>query len=204
MVTMSHTAQTLLRLPLREAGDHLDQATFHERYKAMPPAFRAELIGGVVIGPSPLSRGHRVYHALVMTWLGNYCIATPGTLPADNTTTMLGELSEPQPDGVLSSAPAAGGQTGLADDDYTTGPPELIVEVASSSASIDLHAKGRDYEHAGVLDTWWWSCASRSSGGSVCSMGPIKRACQTLLASAGRASFQGSGCLLTRWCSAMA
>ena len=144
MVTLSSTAQALLRLPLVEAGDHLDQVTFHEYYKAMPPAFRAELIGGVVIVPSPLSRGHGVYHALVMTWLGNYCIATPGTLTADNTTTILGETSEPQPDGVLIIEPAAGGQTGLSEDDYTTGPPELIVEVASSSASIDLHAKRRD------------------------------------------------------------
>jgi Uma2 family endonuclease len=135
-----------------EAGDHLDQATFHECYKAMPPAFRAELIGGVVIVPSPLSWGHGVYHALVMVWLGNYCIATPGTLTADNTTTILGEASEPQPDGVLIIEPTAGGQTGLSEDDYTTGPPELIVEVASSSASIDLHAKRRDYEQAGVRE----------------------------------------------------
>jgi Uma2 family endonuclease len=152
MMALSRTTQTLLRLPLVEAGDHLDQVTFHERYKAMPPAFRAELIGGVVIVPSPLSRGHGVYHALVMTWLGNYCIATPGTLTADNTTTILGETSEPQPDGMLIIEPAAGGQTGLSEDDYTTGAPELIVEVASSSASIDLHAKRRDYEQAGVLE----------------------------------------------------
>ena len=87
-----------------------------------------------------------------MTWLGQYWIATPGTLTADNTTTILGELSEPQPDGVLIIEPTAGGQTGLSEDGYTTGPPELIVEVASSSASIDLHAKRRDYEQAGVLE----------------------------------------------------
>jgi hypothetical protein len=46
MVTLSRTTQALLRLPLVEAGDHLDQATFHEHYKAMPSAFRAELIRG--------------------------------------------------------------------------------------------------------------------------------------------------------------
>jgi Uma2 family endonuclease len=135
-----------------EAGDHLDQVMFHERYKAMPEAFRAELIGGVVIVPSPLSRGQGVYHALVMAWLGYYWIATPGTLTANNTTTILGERNEPQPDGVLIIEPAAGGQTTLSEDDYTTGPPELIVEVASSSASMDLHAKRRDYEQAGVLE----------------------------------------------------
>src|SRR5262245_26521896 len=152
MVTLSRTTQTLLRLPLVEAGDHLDQATSYEHDEAMLPSFRAELIGVVVIVPSPLSRGHGVYHALVMAWLGNYWIATPGTLTADNTTTILGETSEPQPDGVLLIEPAAGGQTGLSEDDYTTGPPELLVEVASSSVSIDLHAKRRDYEQAGVLE----------------------------------------------------
>src|SRR5215510_10115486 len=152
MVTVSHTAQVASRLPPLEAGDHLDQATFHARYKAMPPSFHAELIGGMVIVPSPLSRGHGVYHALVMAWLGQYWIATPGTLTWDNATTILGEASEPQPDGALIIEPEAGGQTGFSEDGYATGPPEFIVEVASSSASIDLHAKRRDYEQAGVLE----------------------------------------------------
>lgn len=139
------------RLPL-EAGDHLDQATFHERYKAMPSEFRAELIGGIVIVPSPLSPEHGAYHALVMTWLGNYWIATPGTQARDNATAILDDTSEPQPDAVLILDPACGGQTGLSEDGYATGPPEMIVEVASSSASIDLHTKRRDYEQAGVLE----------------------------------------------------
>src|ERR1700682_1941621 len=30
-------------LPRLEAGDHLDQPTFHRLYEAMPPGFRAEL-----------------------------------------------------------------------------------------------------------------------------------------------------------------
>ncbi len=152
MATLSHAAQVKLRIPPLEAGDHLDQPTFHERYKAMPPAFRAELIGGVVIVPSPLSLGHGFHHALVMAWLVNYWIATPGTKAGDNMTTILGETSEPQPDGALIIDSASGGQTGVSEDEYITGPPELIVEVASSSASIDLHAKRRDYEQAGVLE----------------------------------------------------
>ena len=152
MVSVLHDTQVTPRLPLLEAGDHLDQATFHVRYEAMPPAFRAELIGGMVMVPSPLSRGHGVYHALAITWLWQYWIATPGTLTWDNATTILGEASEPQPDGALIIDPACGGQTGLSEDGYATGPPEFIVEVASSSASIDLHAKRRDYEQAGVLE----------------------------------------------------
>src|SRR5438034_23129 len=35
-------------LPPLEAGDRLDQQTFHARYEAMPPATRAELIGRIV------------------------------------------------------------------------------------------------------------------------------------------------------------
>jgi Uma2 family endonuclease len=152
MAALSHIAGVQQHLPPLEAGDHLDQPTFHERYEAMPPGFRAELIGGVVIVPSPLSLDHGFHHALIMTWLGNYTIATPGTSMADNATTILGETSEPQPDGVLIIEPAFGGQTRLSEEGYLTGAPELIVEVASSSASIDLHAKRRDYEQAGVLE----------------------------------------------------
>jgi hypothetical protein len=65
MVTVSHAAQVKRRIPPLEVGDHLDQPTFHECYQAMPPAFRAELIGGVVLVPAPLSQGHGFYHALV-------------------------------------------------------------------------------------------------------------------------------------------
>lgn len=139
-------------LPPLEAGDHLDQATFHARYEAMPLDFRAELIGGVVFVPSPLRKEHGSYHALVMGWLIHYSIATPGTETLDNTTAILGDDSEPQPDAALIIEPARGGQTSVSEEGYVTGPPELIVEVASSSESIDLHAKRRDYEQAGVLE----------------------------------------------------
>ena len=76
-------------LPPLEAGDHLDQATFHARYEAMPSDFRAELLGGVVFVPSPLRLEHGESHALVMGWLTNYWSATPGTSVRDNATTIL-------------------------------------------------------------------------------------------------------------------
>ena len=139
-------------LPRLEAGDHLDQATFHARYAAMPPGFRAELLGGVVFVPSPLRKEHGRHHALVMGWLTNYWIATPGTETMDNTTAILGDDSEPQPDAALIIEPESGGQTSVSEEGDATGPPELIVEVASSSESIDLHVKRRAYERAGVLE----------------------------------------------------
>ena len=147
-----YAALTESCLPPLEAGDHLDQATFHARYEAMPEDFWAELIGGVVFVPSPLRAEHGVYHALIMGWLTNYWIATPGTEVRDNATAILGDFSEPQPDAALVIDPACGGQSGLSADGYATGPPEVIVEVDASSEAIDLHAKRRDYEQAGVLE----------------------------------------------------
>ena len=43
------------RIPQLEAGDHLDQKTFHERYSAMPESFRAELVEGMVLALEPIA-----------------------------------------------------------------------------------------------------------------------------------------------------
>ncbi|CAN5624876.1 hypothetical protein BH23PLA1_BH23PLA1_15020 [soil metagenome] len=77
---------------------------------------------------------------------------TPGTEGQSNTTTILGEESEPQPESALLILEDHGGQSRDGDDEYTHGAPELIVEVAFSSRSIDLHGKLRDYERAGALE----------------------------------------------------
>jgi Uma2 family endonuclease len=47
--------------------------------------------------------------------------------------------------------PEYGGRT-REKDDYIAGPPELVVEVASSTEAIDLHAKKRDYQRGGVRE----------------------------------------------------
>jgi Uma2 family endonuclease len=140
------------RLPTLEVGDHLDQKTFHARYEAMPGHVRAELIGGIVYMASPLKPRHGRTHSRVMSWLIGYEDATPGVETYDNTTAILGEESEPQPDAYLIISPEAGGQMHYNIDEYLVGAPELIVEVASSTESIDLHAKRTDYEKAGVQE----------------------------------------------------
>ena len=139
-------------IPALEAGDHLDQKTFHERYEAMPPEFRAELIGGVVVVPSPLKRPHSLHHVPVILWLGEYSLATPGTELHDGATLILGPDSEPQPDASLIIRPDWGGQTRISEDDCVAGPPELIVEVASSSQAYDMYEKYKEYERAGVSE----------------------------------------------------
>jgi len=140
-------------LPRLEAGDHLDQPTFHRLYEAMLPGFRAELIEGVVIVPSPLHRGHGRHQRLISGWLSGYEAATPGVEGFGNISTILSSDSEPQPDETLVIAPDRGGQTKPGDDDEPLkGAPELIVEVASSSVAYDLHTKYRMYERVGVRE----------------------------------------------------
>jgi Uma2 family endonuclease len=48
-----------------------------------------------------------------------------------------------QPDALLRRLPDRGGLTRVNEEGYLTGPPELIVEVASSSAAIDMRDKRR-------------------------------------------------------------
>ncbi len=137
--------------PLLEPGDHMDRRTFHALYSAMPPGTRAELIGGVVYMPSPVRANHSRPHVKVLAWLDTYEAATPGTEAHSEATVFLSEWGEPQPDACLLIAPQHGGQTQL-DGGYISGAPELVVEVASSTVSYDLHKKLADYEAAGVRE----------------------------------------------------
>ena len=147
---ISHTDEDTM--PLLENGDRLDQKTFHARYEAMPRHVRAELIGGVVHMPSPLKPRHGRMHMRVAHWVVEYEDATPGTESFDNTTAILGEESEPQPDAYLIVAPEKGGQMRMNEDEYLEGAPEFIAEVALSTEAIDLHGKKDDYERAGVRE----------------------------------------------------
>src|SRR3954462_15802936 len=88
-------------LPPLEVGQRLDQRTFHERYEAMPPRTRAELIDGVVHMPSPLPGDHGTSSFDLTGWLFHYRRFTPGTRGGDNTTVILGAFGEPQPDCIL-------------------------------------------------------------------------------------------------------
>ena len=54
---MSTASRPAATFPPLIAEQRLDRATFHERYCAMPPGVRAELINGVVHMPSPVGRG---------------------------------------------------------------------------------------------------------------------------------------------------
>jgi len=151
-VLLDRPEQSPNDVPPLANGDHLDQQTFHERYAAMPAGTRAELLGGFVHVPSPVGRAHGSHSLEVAGWLRDYKMDTSGVEALDNATTILGEWSEPQPDFSLLIAPECGGQTSVTSDGYVRGSPELVVEVAGSTESYDLHAKLADYERAGVRE----------------------------------------------------
>jgi len=81
---------------------------------------------------------------------------TPGTGAASNATVLLDLTNELQPDAFLRIAPAHGGQSKDTDDDYVTGDPELVIEIASSSASNDMNQKKRAYLRNGVCEYLVW------------------------------------------------
>ena len=57
--------------------------------------------------------------------------------------------------------PARGGQARISEDDYIEGAPELVAEVASSSASYDLGKKLNVYRRSGVREYVVWRVLDR-------------------------------------------
>lgn len=138
------------------AGDRLTRAEFERRYAAMPQLKQAELIEGVVFVPSPVHYSHGRPHGLILGWLAGYCAATPGVECADNASVRLDAQNEFQPDALLRLVTAAGGQSRISADDFVEGAPELVVEIAVSSASYDLHDKLPVYQRTGVREYLVW------------------------------------------------
>lgn len=141
-------------IPPLESGDRLTRAEFERRYEATPEKFKAELIEGVVYVASPVRVFHGTPHAALIGWLTVYWAATPGVSVADNTTTRLDMDNEPQPDALLRIE--TGGSSTISDDGYIEGAPELIAEIAASSAAIDLGAKQNAYRRNGVQEYLVW------------------------------------------------
>lgn len=145
------------RIPPLESGDRLSRQEFERRYTAMPQIKKAELIEGIVYVASPLRfRSHGQPHGQLITWLGVYQVSIRGVELGDNVTVRLDLDNEPQPDVVLLIDEQLGGQARISEDDYVEGAPELVAEVAASSASNDLHDKKRVYRRNGVQEYIVW------------------------------------------------
>jgi Uma2 family endonuclease len=142
-------------IPPLENGDQLTRFEFEQRYEQMPHVKKAELIEGIVYMASPLRfTQHGEPHARIMTWLGTYWSATPGIEVGDNCTVRLDAENEPQPDALLRII--VNGKSTISEDGYVEGAPELIVEIAASTASIDLHDKLKAYRRNQVQEYLVW------------------------------------------------
>lgn len=166
--TTTHTPQNKKRLPIKkikkeaslpplENGDRLTRSEFERRYNAMPSHIKAELIEGRVYMSSPVRhKSHGKPHSRIMGWLGAYFASTPGIDFSDNGTLRLDSDNEPQPDAVLRIEEEFGGKSFVSDDDYLEGSPELVVEIAASTASYDLNEKMTAYRRNGVQEYVVW------------------------------------------------
>ena len=146
-----------LPIPPLESGDQLTRAEFERRYHAMPANVRAELIEGVVYMSSPVRHKYhgkpqvRLVHSVV-----EYVDHTEGTDCSDNATVRLDLSNEPQPDIILFLGQLLSGQISETEDGYLVGAPELVVEIAASTASVDLHAKLKAYRRNRVQEYIVW------------------------------------------------
>jgi Uma2 family endonuclease len=149
--------------PLLENGDRLTRYEFERRYNAMPyqktGSNKAELIEGIVYMASPLRvRSHAQPHSQIMTWLGFYQSNAPNLIVGVEPTVRLDLDNEFQPDAVMLMP---GGGARITADDYIEGAPELVVEIAASTVSIDLHDKKAAYRRNGVQEYIIWRTLDR-------------------------------------------
>lgn len=136
--------------PPLHSGDRLTRLEFERRYAANPEV-KAELMEGVVVVSSPVHvRVHGLPHSVIMAWLGAYWAATPGVIVSDNATLRLDRENVLQPDACLWIEDS--GMAWIDQDDCLAGAPELVVEIAASSAAHDLHDKLRVYRRNGVKE----------------------------------------------------
>lgn len=153
----------LATIPPLQRGDHLTRPEFERRYDATPNLKTAELIDGVVFIPPPATAtGHSVPQFHLVGWLGNYRVATPGVEGGDNASIRLDLDNMPQPDAFLRILESCGGQSRIDADDFVEGAPELIAEIAATSASYDLHDKLNVYRRNGVKEYIVWRTFDRA------------------------------------------
>ena len=139
--------------PSLESGDRLTRAEFHRRYELRPDIIKAELIDGVVYVASPARWDkHGRHQSLAVLWLGTYAADRPDIGVGVGDTIYLSGGDEVQPDAFLFRLTGPQSGAHVTEDGYIEGAPELVLEVAASSASYDLHDKKEAYRRARVLE----------------------------------------------------
>lgn len=135
-----------------ENGDVLGREEFHRLYSECENLERVELIEGVVFLPSPTrTQGHAKEQMLMIVWLDHYASRRENLEVIPPSSVLLDDRNEPEPDAMLIREDRA-----VYEDGYLASVPELIVEIAASSVSRDLHQKKDAYERNGVREYIVW------------------------------------------------
>ncbi len=131
----------------------LTSAEFERRYEQYPN-MRAELIEGEVYVASPMkdeSHGEPTFE--LSGWLAVYRASNVAVTGGEGSSLRLDDDNRVQPDTFLRYREGRSRRTA---DGYLEGAPELVCEVAASSAGIDMGRKKRAYERNGVLEYIVW------------------------------------------------
>lgn len=165
--------------PVLESGDHLSRAEFHHTYCARPDIKKAELVKGIAYVASPVSVIYGEPHAALIGWLIAYRVRHSDLHVGDNLTVFLDAETEVQPDACMWREGPGGPH--VSTDGYIEGAPQLVIEIAASSASYDLHEKREAYQRNGVLEYVVWRVRDgivdwfRLSGGTYVRVEPDER-----------------------------
>ncbi|MCC7365677.1 MAG: Uma2 family endonuclease [Dehalococcoidia bacterium] len=143
----------LPRTPPLQSGDRMTRAEFERRYEGDPR--KCELVEGIVYVASPVSVDHSIPHGRMSVWLGAYVGHHPDRVELlPETTLRLDADNEPRPDLALRAVDSR--LSAVDDDRMLAGSPELVVEIAASSVSYDLHVKKNVYRRSGVQEYIAW------------------------------------------------
>ena len=146
-----------------ESGDRLSPEEFDRIYAQCSEIHKAELIDGVVYVASPVRiKRHGRPHGQMSAILHVYGAKAASVLAFADGSVLFADGTRVQPDVALYWDAEHGGTARENDEDYLEGPPELVAEVAGSSASQDLHGKMRAYERNGVQEYIVWRTQDRA------------------------------------------
>lgn len=112
--------------------------------------------------PSPVrANAHAEPDSLLQFWMGCFAAHHLDLKVYANASLLLDSDNSVQPDGILCSKPSPGGRVWLDEKGYLHGSPELVCEIAASTASVDLHAKCRAYQRNGIAEYLVWLTAEQ-------------------------------------------
>lgn len=156
-LTVANRSSSRADVPPLENGDSLTSQEFRRRWEAMPELKYAELIEGLVFMAAAVRhRQHGRPYRMLIAWLDRYITKTPGLDGGGNATIGLDDLNDPQPDGYCFLPSGVGGRAIITPDGYIKGPPELLIEISASTASLDLNLKFEAYQRNGVREYLVW------------------------------------------------